>query len=215
MKYICHGLGLGDHILCNGLIRKYHSIHPDEYCLVVKPNNRKNVERMFDDCDWLSFHDSTTFSPENFSKNEVISISYKMCDITFDEYAYISVGLDFEERWKSFYIQRNHGNECALENFLNVPDRFVLIHNKGSAIPPANLKIDSPLPRVYVNPNPCEDSIFDWMGLIEKAEEIHCINSSFVHLVESMDISCGLFFHNVYQNDYPFRKKKNWLEVYP
>ena len=38
------------------------------------------------------------------------------------------------------------------------------------------------------------------MKLIEEAQEIHCIDSSFIHLVERSETKAKLFFHNIKNN---------------
>ena len=71
MKYIYHHLGLGDHIICNGLVR---SLIKDEemYVLFVKPHNRSTVEFMYRDLKNLSFIEGDDEFVNNFLKNNKI-----------------------------------------------------------------------------------------------------------------------------------------------
>ena len=48
MKYIYHHLGLGDHIICNGLVRHIKKFEDVVY-VFCKPHNTKNVEYMYRD----------------------------------------------------------------------------------------------------------------------------------------------------------------------
>ena len=50
MKYIYHHLGLGDHIICNGLVRKFSSDY-NNISLFCKPHNKESVEFMYRDLD--------------------------------------------------------------------------------------------------------------------------------------------------------------------
>jgi hypothetical protein len=53
MKYIYHHLGLGDHIICNGLVRSL--INPnEEYKMFVKSHNLDSVSFMYRDLNNLS-----------------------------------------------------------------------------------------------------------------------------------------------------------------
>jgi hypothetical protein len=220
-RYIGHGLGLGDHIILNGLIRELYAKYVnDDLFLVVKKRNAKNVKRMFEDLDRLNYFEIETNNlgegyTQEISDAPMICIDHKINDIvTSDESCYLSMNIDFKKRWESFYVKRHLDKENSLEKYLNLPKDFILIHNEGSGASFPNLPIASNLPRVYVQKVPAEDSIFDWMGVIEKAKEIHGINSSFTHLVESMTtVSADLYFHNVYQPDYPFYRKLNWRVV--
>ena len=52
--YIYHHLGLGDHFICNGLVRQFIDKNKLScVSVVVKTSNLKNVQRMFKDRDEL------------------------------------------------------------------------------------------------------------------------------------------------------------------
>ena len=56
-------------------------------------------------------------------------------------------------------------------------------------------------------------NIFLYRNLIENANEIHCIDSSFLHLVERVDTSAKLYYHNVKNLDTKganMKLIKNW-----
>jgi hypothetical protein len=48
--------------------------------------------------------------------------------------------------------------------------------------------------KIYVEP--LTDCMLDWCELAESAEEVHCIDSSFIHLAQSLNVKSG-FFHNI------------------
>ena len=50
MKYIYHHLGLGDHIICNGIVRHFKEIHKT-VTVFCRPNYFTNVEYMYRD--WI------------------------------------------------------------------------------------------------------------------------------------------------------------------
>ena len=55
MKYIYQHLGLGDHIICNGLLRKLIS-DDDQYILFVKEHNIDTVSFMYRDIINMKFY---------------------------------------------------------------------------------------------------------------------------------------------------------------
>ena len=204
MYLIHHHLGLGDHIICNGLVRQLAKVK--DVTLAVKHKNLANVCRMFND----------------------IPIEYYLIDkdkstgnigwcfggdkrINFDEAFYKHAKIDFQERWNSFYIDRDFGAENKLCDYLNLPEKFCLVHNTSSS-QKIDIKINTDLPIVYMEKTPIEKSMFDWMLVVELASEIHCINSSFIHLVDSMQPEAKLYFHD----DRPhlkFSRKLNWKHM--
>lgn len=54
--FIHHHLGLGDHIICNGIVRYVVKNYDfNNVALVVKNSNLNNVRRMFSDLSQISF----------------------------------------------------------------------------------------------------------------------------------------------------------------
>lgn len=49
MKYIYHHLGLGDHIICNGLVRSLKNSFNEEISVFVKPQYYENISKMYRD----------------------------------------------------------------------------------------------------------------------------------------------------------------------
>jgi hypothetical protein len=94
-----------------------------------------------------------------------------------------------------FSLVRDKNREDALRKKLNIKDeeRYILIHNRGSDRG-YDLSISTNIRKIYVEP--ITNSMFDWCGLAETAEEVHCIDSSFVHLAQSLNVKCGIF-HNI------------------
>lgn len=201
MKLIHHHLGLGDHIICNGLVRTL--IKSRNIKLAVKEKNLKNVARMFKDCDIEYF-----IADENESTGNLGWCFGGDKNINFDESFYKQANVDFTERWQSFYIERDYQKETLVCDHLNLPSKFALIHNTASA-GTVNIDTETNLPVIRMEKTPAEDTMFDWMGVIERATEIHCINSSFIHLVDSMLPKAKLFYYDD-RSHLPFSKKLNW-----
>ena len=57
------------------------------------------------------------------------------------------------------------------------------------------------------------NNIFLYKDLIRDAEEIHCVNSSFLHLVDRVETNAKLYYHDVRGGIIKLKKKWN-IEYY-
>jgi len=119
--------------------------------------------------------------------------------VTWDQSFYIQCGIDFEKRWSQFHIRRDSDSELDLYSRLNPNNEpYALIHGFASdGIQRIDdVCIDPSLKRIEVKPE-YSHNIFDYSILIEKARELHCVDSSFKHICESLETSqAKLFYHN-------------------
>ena len=224
---VYHNMGLGDHILCNGLIRAW--AERKEYILLfVKKNNFNNVSFMFRDNKKIKLIQSNDLDSRYFLKN----INLKEEDIrldclttrqtdtykndTFDEGMYSLGGLSIQDKWDYFYFERDEEREKnVFYNILKLKDDedFIFVHEhkeRGRHIKKehlSDLKI--------INPSNYQDiGIFDFLYTMEKAKEIHLHNSSFLCLVDSIQLrNDNIFFHDyVLDNPDPWITPKLKLE---
>lgn len=202
MKYLYHHLGLGDHIICNGLVRSLVTTE-DYYRLIVKEHNLGSVRFMYRDLKNLECVPVRNDLEANYLLSRVdpnrintymIGFSINP-NIRWDELFYRQMGIPFEYRWSKFYLERDHDSEIQLYQKLNPNDeKFVLIHNFGSG--PRRFNNDYPkndLKKIFVEK--ITDNMFDFLTLVDKAEEIHCIESSFQCLVDSLNLNKKLYYH--------------------
>tara|TARA_R110000868_G_scaffold5669_3_gene33483 strand:+ start:1654 stop:2184 length:531 start_codon:yes stop_codon:yes gene_type:complete len=133
-------------------------------------------------------------------------------NVAWDESFYRQCGIDFNKRWSSFKYVRNLIMEDNLYKTLNpTREKYVLIHNKGSdGIDRIDYNnVNNSIKKIFVEK--CTDTIFDYTKLIENAEEVHCVSSSFIALVDSLDIKNEIFFHNKnVRADSNFSLKLKW-----
>lgn len=131
----------------------------------------------------------------DISDKEIIRVTNKNQNIPFDMAFYECVNLDFEKRWSDFYFERDFKKEKEVFKSLNIKENeYVFIHDGGSggnAIVDLN-KIRKDLPIIKSSK---DIFYFDYCYTIENAKEVHCINSSFMPLVDSIETKGDLFFH--------------------
>jgi hypothetical protein len=193
-------LGLGDAIICNGLVRVLAERN-SQIVLPVYHHNHASVTAMFSDLP------NVMYQPVNADTNFPGALSIGVHNPgfgkgsgSFDQEMYRLAGVDFEHRWSSFKLP-----EAVKETQLEPPSEpYALIHQREGFLireRPSKLK------EVFVLPlTPC---ITDWVKMIASADEIHCIDSAFVHLVESVPSKGKLFFHSYARPNY-FQRRKNW-----
>jgi hypothetical protein len=222
MISIHHHLGLGDHIICNGLVREIYKKHPS-IKLFCKKENAESVSFMYKDLPFLKI--SEVSSDEDVSKEDFIlkigfDISFlyiNFTNYTWDESFYKQCNIDFSKRWTSFYFERDPLREKEFFKKLNPQNEpFALIHSSGSdKIERVDeTKINKNLKQIKIKKE-YSNNIFDYSSLIDQAEEIHCIDSAFKHLVDSFSLSKNLFYHdkNNKRSKYNHISKNEWRLV--
>jgi hypothetical protein len=202
MIYIYHHLGMGDHISCHGIVRHFCEIE-DKVFLFVKEHNLKNVSRMFTDIKNLEFIVGEDSYVENYIKvnniQNLLKIGFTLNGYENFEYQFYKMAnLPIEYKHSKFYVERDHQKEIEIFNSLGLKEReYVFVHDGGyklkDGLIPDNIKV--------VNPN--NFGLFDWMYVIENAKEIHCIDSSFICLVDCMDTKQIPLFNHRYVRNYP------------
>jgi hypothetical protein len=229
-KYIYHHLGLGDHLICNGLVRNIAKNNND-IVLFCKDHNKESVKFMYRDLKNIKLHISNDENIILFLKeNKVNVLKIGICGLGFpgnsdfvnnlEDYNlchifYRQAGLNIKERWDSWYVKRNKKRELLLFEKYNIDGEYIFVHGdeqRGYGI----LKEKLPNIRIIKPDLKLTNNIFDYCYLMENAKEIHCMDSCFRILCEHIDITGVLFFHQYCKNSFgsfvPLSKKK-WNRI--
>jgi len=220
---IHHHLGLGDHIICNGLINQLSELLPKIY-LPVKTNYLDMIKFLFKEINNINFFEvSDKNSDEDVKKYasdhnlKILRIGFeKVRNNPFNKWFYEQMEMPYSYSFEKFYLPNDDGMSQKLKNHLinyydvNV-DRFALVHNE-SHDKTYNLQISNDIDKVFVNKETdLYNNLFFYKNLIETAEEIHCINSSFLHLVDRVPTNAKLFYHHIRKSN--FELSDNWKKV--
>lgn len=137
MKYIYHHLGLGDHIICNGLVRSL--IDPsEEYKMFVKEHNLTSVSFMYRDLNNLSFIVGDDLFANNFiqqnnlNKDDLILAGFTKHPHSkeFDDNFYIQNNLPIKNRGEKFYVERDYDSEKKIFKMYDVNENnYVFVHD--------------------------------------------------------------------------------------
>lgn len=229
INYILPHLGMGDYIVCNGLIRNLIKRNPKgEFILFTSSKLVNSIKFMFRDISNLSY---SIIPPVEFNRNYIlpyikhkdyhlIIIGYDDLDksMSSDKSFYHQFGLNFEKRWTDFYVERDLKREKEFFNKFDLISReYIFIHDDPSRnqivdkniIKNKNLKIIEAKKGLTSN-------IFDYCYIIENAAEIHCIESSFLFLSDSIPTNGKLFSHRYARELYDYtipNMKKTWTII--
>lgn len=218
--HIYHHLGLGDHIICNGLVRKITQ-DKKNYGIFTKTHNFESVSFMYRDLKNLkvipvqneteisNYKDILTIGHQNL--NEIMLKHGCLWDESF----YKQINIDFSERWNSFYYNRDFKSEKSIYDELNPnKEKFALIHNEDSTGTERvdKTKINPELKQIFLQKR---KTIFEYGFLIATATEIHCIDSSLKHLVDSLPTMGKLFYHKNFntRTTLEHNHKKKWIII--
>lgn len=208
MIFIYHHLGLGDHIVCNGLVRHLYNKF-NNVSLFCYHHNLNNLKYMYRDLLNLNLIPMSSDNEiEWFIKNkkiDVLKIGFsKMGEFSnnnsFDEAFYKIANVPFNVRYDEFYIERDTERELFVYNEMNPSnEKYIFIHddpNRGFNIDNQKYRKDL---RVIRNDN--RFNIFEMMRIYENAEEIHFMESSISALINSYTMkNPKLFLHKYIRN---------------
>jgi hypothetical protein len=123
-------------------------------------------------------------------------------DISFPELFYAQLGIDFKERWNSCPIEKAAEAVAQLDS--DIP---VFVHDDASRGFNIIKGIDS---QKVLRPFESGASILQYVNILRKMRKIHCMDSVFYHLIESLlGITAELYLHR-----YPRLYIPGWFD-YP
>jgi hypothetical protein len=221
--FIYHHLGLGDHIVCNGMVRELIK-NVDNAYLFCKGHNKTSVEYMYRDCKNLTIiiggddlaHTMTASNPKN---SIVVGGRGKDCprldslgkavngEVDFVQTFYRQAGVPLGNRYNSWSLDRDTNAEKELYDKFGISDgeEYIFVHDDSSRDfeilsdkLPTDIKIVRPQ-KGYTGVMP------HYAGLIENAKEVHCIDSSFRLLTDQLNPKGKLYFHKY------SRKSDGWV----
>lgn len=220
-QLLYHHLGLGDHIICSGLVRHLAAASP-RVGLFAKKGYATSVRFLY--------RDLPSIEVIPVEDDEEVRIFLRRFDLPvwrigfehvvsstdgFAEGFYRQYGQDYALRWSGFRLQRDRAQEAQLFERLDCArEPYVFLHDD----PSRGLLIRRDLlpqgMRVIFPDRALDETLFDWSMVLEKAAEIHCMDSSFRHLVDCLQPETDKLFlhHYVKRSDVPSRHA--WRRIY-
>jgi hypothetical protein len=106
---------------------------------------------------------------------------------------YAAFGAPYEARYTHFSFKRDRDREKRLENTLGLRDKYSLLFDQAN-IRNFRLPIKSANYETIRATTFGWDTIFDWMGVIENAQEIFTIDTSWFHLIKQMRLDIPKYY---------------------
>lgn len=192
--FLDHHSRLGDQLIMNGAIREYCKKY-DRVGIFSIPKYHATVSYMFRDLTNLHIELAPTNNARRLFKLKNLFIrKYDRAvyargedletGILFELQFYKMVGVPHEKKWDSFFVAREPEREKRLHDRLTHGEPYIFIHDDERFPMDASRIANTAL---QVRPKPgVTDIVFDYCSLIEQAEEIHVIDSSFMFLIDQL-----------------------------
>src|SRR5579871_3505406 len=200
MLVVWHHPGLGDHLICNGLVNYLADQH-DRIFLPCKPQYLDTVR-----CLYAEQPKVEPFAVARWPDDVEDAARKHGCDILrvghertnpnrFDASFYRQLNIPFEVRYTRFALPQRIPHEEELFECLAPGGDYCLVHAECSS-GVYTLDIPGALPRVRIERSTDPfGNLLAYRMLMTKAAEIHCINSSAIHLVDGVPTRARLFYH--------------------
>ena len=212
---IYHHLGMGDCIECNGMVRYYaekydfvdifsKECYYDSVNFMYRDNENIRVNKVngareqIEVYDFIRSYNGDVLiaGHEHYFKN----LNYfKSMGYGPGEAFYHIASVPWEYRNKKFFFQRDQKEEKRVLEKLNPSgEKFIFVHDDEKRGFYINLDSDYKI----VKNDPTE-SFFNMIGILESAEEVHCMSSSFMCLIDCLDDKINIkkkFLHKSVRN---------------
>lgn len=175
---VCTHLGLGDHIICNGLVRELAKRH-GRVITYAKPHNMIAVMEMF-------YGVNVEVAPASEMPHDSHPVLYRIGfewrdrALPFDADFYRIAHVPFAKRWNSF------GAMLPTDQVGPIPkEPYVFLHEdveRGFLVDRGRIPSGVRVVEAEYGKTP---SIFGYYALMAKAAQIHVIDSAFLFLADS------------------------------
>jgi hypothetical protein len=225
-----HHLGLGDVIICNGLVNyisnNFKTIHLivdkkfyKQISFLYSENNR--VQVVAADLDKPNHATEFVTKYANENRLEILKVGWENIDWSiykkpFNVSFYKQLGLKYSYSYDYFHIPNDKSRENTLINHLvnyyNADIHNIKLVHKTASNESYELKLNPNENYIYIEKeSDLFNNMFLYSSLIEASKEIHCINSSFSHLTDRINNKSKLYYHNVRGKKVNY--KLNWKDV--
>ena len=206
-------LGLGDMFICNGLVHRlvsesnYKTIY-----IVCKKKYLSTVEKLykgFSNIQVVPISEGNEYEEvSNLALGaNILRVGHEWLkpDLNFDESFYNQLGYNISNKHQWCSVPRNPETEQTCYDAVVTEYPYIFVHDKSST-GEYNLKISSNLP--IIRPNDMRFNLLDYLKVIENAKEIHCLNSSFLNMIDLCIKKENMYFHKV-------KKGQNYPKLTP
>lgn len=215
-------LGLGDSLINIGLIKTLSLNNPGNfYYYACLPSSLHSVNWMFRDLP------NIYPTPVNSGKEARQLADFYNCkhifiggpnleQKRFDEFYYAQHQVPFESRWALASVPSGPNADFLFNKLNPNNDPYILVNATQSGNIKHNLRINNLMGKKVIEVFPATKNIYDWSTLVLNADEIHTIDTSFVHFVENIyaqSSRLGLFYHLARISNTEFTRRLPWQSI--
>jgi len=220
---------LGDNIICNGLVREYCKKY-ERVGIFCIPRYKTSVSFMLRDLpnvelimtknhrrkQYYKFRHALRLTARHYGR--VVELyNDPETGIKAERQFYAYAGVPHEKKWSSFHVGRDYGRERDFFNRVVPAQPYVFVHDDSAYGAPISLPMASLKNAPVVRADPgLTGNIFDYCSVIEKAAEIHAVDSVFMFLADCLSYDHPRqkrFVHRYARQNPPWNLpvlKKNW-----
>lgn len=205
-------LGLGDHFIVHGVVRKlYDTLSFDKMYIVVKKRYYDNVKFMFRDLDKIDYIKVPNESTSSSAKNYLSNISGKKYDCWWyghsakevhEEELYTSLGFSWKDKYDYFKVNRDLDREdYVYSKVVDSDEPYLFVGDdpsRGYVIDPSKALGETNM-RIIRSHDLLDYTLFDLLKVMEKAHSLHIMYNSFFVLADCMSLN-KIYLHNSYLN---------------
>jgi len=223
--YIHQHMGLGDHLLCFGLIKELLSRY-EKINLFCKEIYSESVNFLYKDEPNINVipieeHEIGGYIKNNNIDyhNDFLRIGFEksaelQTQMSFDEAFYYTNSVDFSKKYENFKLTRDLNKEKEVFNKYGlVEGEYIFVHDDRERGYNINMYGED-----IVRPGfSATKNIFDFLYLIENAKEIHCMDSCFFIMIDFILQLPKMFYHINTRGDYSlmFPNQGNGVFAHP
>lgn len=196
--------GMGDQIICHGIVREYARSYK-HVTVLAKDHNYPSVAFMYRDTSnitVLEIHktpleltetsvilDTPNRDQLTFDLIKIIGLNYLVWDdqsIQFEKQLYDIAGVPLMKKWSNFFVERDLKKERVLFKKVALKHDYVFVHEDPERKYIINRDLLNKDLAVITPDKDLTNNIFDYCTLIENAKELHVIDSSFMFLIDCL-----------------------------
>lgn len=185
-------LGLGDGLICLGLVRELCSREPDvKFIYACLHRCYHTLSWMFRDFDNLyllaveSGREARQYA--HFLNAQYRAIGINNVDLTrWDEFFYSQHQVPFDYRWTKSQVPAGPLSEDLYHQLNPDGEPYILVCEDDSGLSELQLRINNPEQKKIIKVYAATQNLYDWVKMARLADEIHTIDTSFLHFIESI-----------------------------
>ena len=213
-------LGLGDSLICIGLVRALSKRHPEKtFYYAVRFAYFHSVAWMFQDLPNV-FPLAIAGEREARQFASFLNIAYWPIGIDdvdvrqFDASFYRQHQVPFEQRWENSAVPPGPLSESLYQQLNPNDEPYLLLCKTDSASIRYELKNINLAGMKAIEVYPASNNIYDWTKLVLHASQIHTIDTAFIHLVENIlpkNTEKKLCFYRARKSTTEFSRRLPWI----